>query len=104
MQIIPLNPLDAQVFSLHLSEDSYRFRLVDRGDVGMMLDVYKNENEGIMGILCLDRVRLIRSAYKRFPGELMFADQQGTMNPYYLGLNQRFLLYYLSDDEQEVGL
>lgn len=103
MKIIPLSKIDAQRFSITLQDKAYSFRLLDRGMAGVFLDVFQEQDALITGILCLDRVRLIRSAYRLFPGDLMFVDQQGTLSPDFTRFGDRFLLYYLTPDELDVG-
>lgn len=101
MRLIPLEKIDAQLFNLTLQDTNYTFRLLDRGVAGVFLDVYQDGKPLISGILCLDRIRLIRSAYLEFPGDLIFADQEGFDPPNCFGFDDRFLLYYLepkSDD------
>ncbi|CAI3941514.1 unnamed protein product [Commensalibacter communis] len=105
MELIDIDAVDNQTFSLNLEGASYHFRLKDLGKAGVYLDVNRNGQPLIMGVLCLDRVRIIRSAYKDFPGDLLFVDQNGFTNPTYLGFGTRFLLYHVSKDEDgEVGL
>lgn len=95
MQLIPISAIEAQQFSLMLGGTDYRFRLMDKETCGVFLDVYYGGLSLLTGILCLDRVRLIRSAYLQFPGDLMFVDQQGFQAPSFNGFGSRFLLYYL---------
>ena len=40
MQLIQISPIEAQQFILTLEGMDYRFRLLDRGNVGVFLDVY----------------------------------------------------------------
>lgn len=95
MQLIQISAVEAQQFILTLDGKDYRFRLLDRGSAGVFLDVYYGAVPLLTGILCLDRVRLIRSAYLEFPGDLMFVDQQGFNPPSYESFGDRYLLYYL---------
>lgn len=103
MKIITLHQKDDQYFSMILEKKAYRFRLLDRGIAGVFLDVYVSNKLLITGILCLDRVRIIRLAYKRFPGDLMFVDQLAFDNPQFSYFNERFKLYYLTSDELDMG-
>lgn len=105
MQIIPISPIEAQQFSITLQGADYRFRLMDKGVTGVFLDVYYGGSAILTGLLCLDRVRIIRSAYVEFPGDLMFADQRGFTMPSYTGFGDRYLLYYLEPSiDDGVGL
>lgn len=99
MNIINIVAVDSQYFSSQLGGDYYQFRLQDKGTAGVFLDVYRYETPLIMGVLCLDRVHIIRSAYKRFPGELMFFDQDGFSPPQFTYFGTRFFLAHLTEDE-----
>lgn len=105
MEIISLNAIDAQEFSSNFGGTMYSFRLMDKGHAGVFLDIYNGVDPVLTGILCLDRVRLVRSAYVDFPGDLMFADQEGFSHPTYTGFGTQYLLYYLEEgDDDEVGM
>lgn len=105
MKLISLNAIDAQEFSSNLGGNVYNFRLLDKGEVGVFLDIYDGVDPVLTGILCLDRVRLVRSAYLNFPGDLMFVDQEGFNHPVYTGFGTRYLLYYLTEgDDDGVGM
>lgn len=104
MKIISLNAIDAQEFSSNLGGIAYNFRLLDKGEAGVFLDIYEGVDPVLTGILCLDRVRLVRSAYLNFPGDLMFVDQEGFTHPVYTGFGSRYLLYYLTEDDDGVGM
>ncbi|CAK7192378.1 hypothetical protein COMNV_00574 [Commensalibacter sp. Nvir] len=101
MKLITIAPVDNQKFSLDLENGNYFFKLRDTGVTGVFLDVYRSTSPLITGILCLDRVRLIRLAYKRFPGDLVFVDQYGFDNPNYPYFGSRFLLFYIDKDEEK---
>lgn len=103
MNIINIASIDNQYFSSQLGDDYYQFRLQDKGTAGVFLDVYRQEIPLIMGVLCLDRVRIVRSAYKRFPGDLMFFDKDGFDNPQFTYFNTRFFLAHLTIDELTIG-
>lgn len=104
MKIIPIKQRDDQYFNCTFGDDSYRMRLLDRGTAGVFLDVYREDKLLLPGLACLDRVRIIRSPYKRFPGDLMFVDQEGFDNPQFSYFNTRFQLNYLTEDEDDLGL
>lgn len=105
MQLVPISTVEAQQFTLTLGDMDYRFRLMDKGKDGVFLDVFYGATALLTGILCLDRVRLVRSAYLEFPGDLMFVDQQGFDPPFFKGFGNRFLLYYLETGHDDgIGL
>ncbi|CAI3955078.1 unnamed protein product [Commensalibacter communis] len=105
MKIISLNAIDAQEFSSNFDGTMYSFRLMDKGNAGVFMDIYDGVDPVLTGILCLDRVRLVRSAYVNFPGDLMFVDQEGFTHPTYTGFGSRYLLYYLAEgDDDGIGM
>ncbi|CAI3953156.1 unnamed protein product [Commensalibacter communis] len=105
MKIISLNAIEAQEFSSSFGGVMYSFRLMDKGNAGVFMDVYDGVDPVLTGILCLDRVRLIRSAYLNFPGDIMFVDQEGFTHPVYTGFGTRYLLYALDEDDDDgVGM
>ena len=48
----------------------------------------------VAGMICLDRVRIVRHEYLGFIGNLVFIDTQGTSDPEYTGFGSRYLLIY----------
>lgn len=104
MKVISIKQKDDQYFNCTFGDSGYRMRLLDRGTAGVFLDVYREDELLLAGLPCLDRVRIIRSAYKRFPGDLMFVDQVGFDNPQFSYFNTRFQLNYLNEDEDDWGL
>lgn len=103
MQIISLAKVDNQFFTIPFQNEDYQFRLKDTLTTGVFLDVYRFNVPLIMGILCIDRVHLIRSKYKEFPGDLMFIDDHGFDNPQFTYFGDRFQLAYLTPDELTIG-
>ncbi|GAN63005.1 hypothetical protein AA0313_1445 [Acetobacter indonesiensis NRIC 0313] len=47
-----------------------------------------------LNVPCRDRVGLVQRKYLGFTGELTFLDTQGTSDPQYTSLNDRWLLVY----------
>lgn len=47
------------------------------------------------GVLCRNRVYLVREAYLGFRGDLAFVDTAGNDDPQYAGLGTRWPLLYL---------
>jgi hypothetical protein len=48
----------------------------------VFVDVYVNDAPIILGVLGLDRTRIVRDAYLGFIGDLAFVDTQGADDPY----------------------
>lgn len=57
--------------------------------------MYVSGNLIIAGVICQDRNRIVRDLYLGFIGDLCFIDIQGTSDPIYTGLGDRYVLCYL---------
>lgn len=95
MNIIPLQPIPAQSFGVMLGGLSCRLSVYQKS-TGMYLDLSIEGASVILGVLCHDRVLLVRQAYLGFVGDLAFIDTQGTSDPVYGDLGTRYQLLYLT--------
>nr|WP_255701747.1 hypothetical protein [Bordetella sp. LUAb4] len=66
---------------------------------GLFLDLAVYNKVIVRTVRCLDRLRIVRTAYQGFSGDLAFADLHGYDDPTYSGLGDRFQLLYLEDGE-----
>jgi len=104
MQIIPINDVFSQTIpSVQLGGQNTQINLYQKNNNHLYCDVSVNNSPITTGVLCLNMVRIVRSAYLGFIGDLMFIDQQGTftppstgLDPSSPGLGTRFLLCYLT--------
>lgn len=94
MMTIPLQGVPSQSLSVVLGGQSCQINVYQRA-TGLFLDLFVNNAPIILAALCLDRVRLVRTTYQGFVGDLAFADSLGTSDPSYEGLDGRFQLLYL---------
>ncbi|TAM15973.1 MAG: hypothetical protein EPN65_16800 [Pandoraea sp.] len=94
MQVIPLAAVPSQVLSVLLAGQNCQIKVYQK-TTGLYLDFSMNDAPVKSGILCLDRVLLIRHAYLGFVGDLAFFDTQGVSDPAYTGLGARWQLVYL---------
>lgn len=60
----------------------------------IFLDLYVDDVLVIGGVLCLNRVNIVRDAYLGFVGDLSFADLQADEDPRTDGLGSRWILAY----------
>ena len=94
MLVIPVAAKPSQKLSVLLAGQNCQINVYQK-TTGLYLDLAINNVPVKSGIVCRDRVRLIRHPYLGFIGDLMFADTQGTSDPSSDGLGSRFLLVYL---------
>ena len=60
------------------------------------VDIYVNNALLLSGVPALNAQPMILGTYLGFPGELVFIDTQGKVDPVYTGLGSRWLFYFLS--------
>lgn len=98
MQVIPLQPVPAQIVKATLGEQIVQVK-VRQTRYGVFMDLYADDALIIGGVVCENRNRIVRDAYLGFDGDLAFFDTQGESDPNYDGLGDRFLLAYLTAAE-----
>lgn len=93
IQTIPLRPVAAQEFNVVLGKQPCTLKLYQK-IAGLFMDVALSDTSIIVGVLCRDRSRIVRSAYLGLAGDMYFVDTEGGEDPYYKGLGGRFVLMY----------
>lgn len=97
--IIPLAQLPNQKFNIELSQQQCEFEFITRG-VYLYMNLTVNGENLINGQICLNNVDLIQYKHLKFNGRLYFTDTQGSLDPLYYGLNERWLLIYEDSNVQ----
>lgn len=103
MQIIPLDPVPAQNFSVLLNQQNVQINLFQKS-TGMFIDIYVDSTAIVLGVLCENLNRIVRSLYLGFQGDLSFVDNQGADDPVFAGLGTRFSLAYIPPEELPAGV
>lgn len=98
MQEISLQPSKSQEVQVTLGNQPCRVRLHQRS-TGFYIDLWVNDTPVMQGVLCLNCNWLVRYSYLKFSGDLVFVDTQGTDDPWWDGIGDRFKLYYLANEE-----
>lgn len=91
--IIPLSQIPNQTFNINLNGQECEFKFITRG-VFMYMDLTVDGEVIINGQICLNNVDLIQYKHLKFNGRLFFTDTQGSLDPLYYGLNERWLLIF----------
>jgi len=94
MKKIPLQPVPSQTLSVVLSGQNCQIAVYQKS-TGLYLDLDVDNAPIVSTALCHDRVRLVRSVYLGFVGDLAFVDTLGHADPQYEQLGSRFVLAYL---------
>lgn len=92
--IIPIQPLPNQSFQVQLANQPCTINLIQTA-YGLICSLYISSTPIIVGVLCENLNRIVRSLYLGFVGDLIFNDTQGSDDPVYSGLGSRFQLIYL---------
>lgn len=108
MLIIPLSAIPSQIVRAGLPTQQATITVYQKAP-GLFLDLAVNDAPIITGVVCLDRVYIVRDAYLGFDGDLAFIDTMGITDaslrrdPDYTGLGGRFLLAWLSQADIAAG-
>lgn len=95
MLLVPVVPAPSQTLRITLAGQDCRLAIYERQRYGLFLDLAVSDKPIITGTICLNRVRLVQSAYLGFVGDLLFSDTQGSTDPVSAQLGSRYLLAYL---------
>lgn len=98
MQAIPLQPVPSQSVKAVLGGQNCQI-LVYQKPQGVFVDVSVNGVDVAVGTIARDAVPLVCRGYSGFSGNLLFIDSQGSADPAYAGLGDRFSLVYLTAEE-----
>lgn len=97
-QIVPLEAVPNQTFAVALADQNVQLNIYQKGDF-LYMDVFLNNEAVILAVICQNLNRIVRNRYLGFLGDFMFYDTQGSSDPEYTGLENRYVLYYVLDAE-----
>lgn len=98
MQIIPLEAVPAQTLSVVLDGQNCQITLQQRA-TGLFMNLSSNGTVIVLGVICENLNKIVRSLYLGFSGDFVFIDNQGSSDPDFTGLGDRFSLAYLTAQE-----
>lgn len=96
--IVPLQAVPSQVLGIQLASQNFQVSVYQKS-TGLFFDLALDTADVVVGVLAHDRVRLVRSAYLGVVGDFTFYDTQGSSDPDYTGLGDRFQLLYVEASE-----
>jgi len=95
----PVEARPNQRFNVTLNAQDVTLALRWRS-TGLFVDLaFQSAEQIVAGGIARDRNRIVRSEYLGFVGDLVWVDSQGTNDPDWLAIGQRFFLLYLTPDE-----
>lgn len=98
MKTIQIAAMPSQSFSSVLGGQNCQIKIYQKS-TGVFIDVAVNNTPIISGVICRDRVKLVRQSYLGFIGDLAFCDTQGVSDPEYTGFGSRYRLVYLEPSD-----
>ena len=98
MQTVPLQPVPSQSTKVVLGGQNCQI-LVYQKPQGVFVDINADGVDISVGTIARDAVPLISREYAGFIGNLIFIDTQGSDDPSYEGLGDRWTLVYLTAEE-----
>lgn len=96
--LVPLNSIPSQTLNISLGGQTCLINVYQKF-WGLFCDVLVNDAPIIQGVLCLNANYIVRSLYLGFIGDLAFFDNQGSSDPNYTALGDRYnLIYFFESD------
>jgi hypothetical protein len=98
MQSVPLQPIPSQSTKVVLGGQNCQL-LINQKPQGIFVDINADGVDIVTSVIARDAVPLVCREYTGFAGNLLFIDTQGSDDPFYAGLGDRFSLVYLTAEE-----
>lgn len=95
MQTIPLAQTPSQTLRINLNGQRCVIRIDQKFEGGVFLSLTANDVDVLDSRICRDRVKVLRSIYGKFSGNLAFVDTRGTSDPDYTEFGTRYKLVFL---------
>lgn len=100
MLIVSLQPVPSQFLATVLNGQNCQIFIYKKGK-SLFVDLNSNGTDIVSCVIARDMVPLVCIEYTGFVGNIIFMDMNGSLDPEYLGLGDRYRLIYLSQSEYE---
>lgn len=90
---VPLSATASQSLNIVLNQQLVRLDVYQRS-TGLFMDVWQNGARVVAGAICQNMNPVIHADYLGLGGDFVFVDTQGTDDPSYDGLGDRFVLTF----------
>jgi hypothetical protein len=98
MQTIPLLPIPSQIVKAILENQNCQISIYQKQG-NIFVDVNVDGTDFVVAVIGLNVVPIVCREYLGFQGNLLFIDSQGSNDPTYEGLGNRYNLVYLTAEE-----
>ena len=95
---VPLQPVASQQVQIILDGQTCAISVYAKNQC-MFFELAVNGNPIAYAVQCKNLVSLVPTAYLGFTGWLLFIDSQGSSDPVYTGLGDRWQLLYLDSSD-----
>lgn len=96
MLVIPTAPIPFQTLQCQLNDQACTIEIFQEA-YGLYVNLTVNDSLVVAGVIAENLNRIVRNRYLGFVGDLVFQDLQGTEDPVYTGLGDRFVLLYIEE-------
>ncbi|MFT8957750.1 MAG: hypothetical protein ABF917_08675, partial [Gluconobacter oxydans] len=92
---IPLNATASQTLNVILNQQLVRLDVYQRS-TGLYMDVWLNDTQIVAGAICQNLNPVVHADYLGLGGDFVFVDTQGSADPTYDGLGDRYVLTFVT--------
>ncbi|MFT8480346.1 phage baseplate plug protein [Gluconobacter oxydans] len=92
---IPLNATASQTLNVILNQQLVRLDVYQRS-TGLYMDVWLNDTQIVAGAICQNLNPVVHADYLGLGGDFVFVDTQGSADPTYDGLGDRYVLTFMT--------
>lgn len=103
MLVVPVESVATQQVTVLLGGQNCQLSIYQTA-FGLFMNVYVNNGLIIGGVICQNLNRIVRNLYLGFLGDFVWYDNQGTDDPTYTGIGDRFSLIYVEASELPSGV
>ena len=98
MLVVPLQAVPNQTVSVHLGGQNCQID-IRQAAYGLFLNLRVDNVPVLLGVICENLNKIVRSTYLGFSGDLAWIDTQGASDPTYEEIGSRYFLGYFSNSE-----
>lgn len=94
--VVPLQSVPSQTVALTLAGQQCQINVYQK-TTGLFFDLIIDGVDKVKGRICRNKALLVDAAYLGVTGDFLFYDTQGSSDPDYTGLADRYALVFVGD-------